>query len=129
MQPGEEPGRPLDKEQTHEADHEVVGEAEEPGGDEVVGGAPGAGAGPGHVPGLEHQAAHQPRHRGHQVCDGQAEDQTRELAVTKPGITRLSTAGHLSAGTHLVLLNRMTGAALRLVTSARPRRMERASRF
>ena len=33
-------------------DHEVIREAEQPGGDKVVGGAAGAGAGPGHVPGL-----------------------------------------------------------------------------
>ena len=54
VKPGEDPGRPLDQEQADETHHEVVGEAEQPGGDEVVGGAAGAGAGPGHVPRLEH---------------------------------------------------------------------------
>ena len=47
LQPGEDGGGALDEEQTDEADHEVVGEAEQPRGDEVVSRAAGAGASPG----------------------------------------------------------------------------------
>ena len=44
-------------------------------------------------------------------------------------LSLLITEGQVTDATHLVLLNRITGAALRLVTSASPSRMERASRF
>ena len=47
LQPGEDGGGALDEEQTDEADHKVVGEAEHPGRDEVVSRAAGAGASPG----------------------------------------------------------------------------------
>ena len=47
LQPGEDGGGALDEQQTDEADHEVVGEAQQPRGDEVVSRAAGAGPRPG----------------------------------------------------------------------------------
>ena len=49
LQPGEDPGGPLDQEQTDEADHQVVGQAHHPAGYEVVGRTPLTVPTPGHV--------------------------------------------------------------------------------
>ena len=68
LQPGEDPGGALDQEQADEADHEVVGEADHPAGDEVVGGAPLAVPAPGHVPHLQHQTSDQTGGGGYYIC-------------------------------------------------------------
>ena len=83
LQSGEHTGGALDEEQADEAHHEVVGEPDHPAGDEVVGGAALAGAGPGHVTHLKDEPPHDPAQGGQQVSHRQAEDQTRELTVAK----------------------------------------------
>ena len=69
LQPGQHAGGALDEEQADEADHEVVGEADHPAGDEVVGGAALAGALPGHVSHLEDEAAQDPAKGGQSASE------------------------------------------------------------
>ena len=84
LQPGQHPGGSLHEQEADKADYQVVGQSHQPAGDEVVGSAAHARAGPGHVPHLQYEAAEDSTAGGEEVSHGQTEDEAGKLTVTKP---------------------------------------------
>ena len=84
LEPGQHSWSSLDQEEADQADDQVVGEPQHPAGDEVVRSTALTGAGPGHVPDLQNEAAQHPTTRGEEVGHGEAEDEAGELTVPEP---------------------------------------------